>query len=82
MTLEQNKKPAHDKSDAEEALTVNLMLKPIKPFLAKPEVTEVTINEPGGIYVKGFGDWEYHKVEALTEKHIKMLMTAVFAYNN
>lgn len=33
-------KPGHDKSNAAEAKTVNLMLKPLRQFLDKPEVLE------------------------------------------
>lgn len=71
-----------DKSNAPEALTVNLMLKPLNQFLDDKTVNEVTINNPGGVWIKGFGDWEYKEVPELDEKHIQSLITAVFAYNN
>lgn len=71
-----------DRSNSHEALTVNLMLQPLKPFLDDKRVTEITINEPGGLWTKGAEDWQKYEIEDLTEDHINSLITAVFAYNN
>lgn len=71
-----------DKQEHDRALTVNLMLKPLKEILDNPEVTEITINEPKTVWVKGFEGWEERYIEQLDEKHIKSLITSVFAYNN
>lgn len=73
MDLEQNDDPR--------ALTVNLLLQPIREILDRPEVTEITINEPNAIWYKGFDGWQKEAV-TLDEKGIKNLITAVFAYNN
>lgn len=75
-------KPGHDKSNAAEAKTVNLMLKPLRRFLDMPEVTEITINQPGEVFVKGFDGWELNKLPELNERHINSLITAVYSYNN
>ena len=71
-----------DKSEAVEALTVNLLLEPLKQFLDSKDVTEITINEPNQVWVKGFGNWQKHELKELDENHINSLVTAVFAYNN
>ncbi len=71
-----------DKSNEDDALTVNLMLKYIKPFLDDKSVTEVTINEPHEIWVKGFEGWKLEEVPELTESKIGLLITAIYTYNN
>lgn len=72
----------HDKSEAHEALTVNLMLKPLKPILDNPDVTEITINKPKEIWVKGFDGWQRQDIDVLDSSKISSLITAVYAYNN
>lgn len=66
----------------ENALTVNLLLQPLRPFLDRKDVTEITINKPTEVWVKGFGDWQPQTIEALDEGHLNSLITAVYAYNN
>lgn len=81
MSTVDSKRISHDKYD-ENALTVNLMLKPLQTFLNKKEVTEVTVNQEKEVWVKGFGDWKQEKVEELDTAHLNSLITAVYAYNN
>lgn len=66
----------------ENALTVNLLLQPLRPFLDREDVTEITVNKPTKVWVKGFGDWQSQTIEALDEGHLNSLITAVYAYNN
>jgi type IV secretion system protein VirB11 len=71
-----------DKSEELEAKTVNLMLRPLQHFLDDDAITEMTINQPKEVWVKGFEGWECHNLEALTESHINSLITATYSYNN
>lgn len=71
-----------DKSEELEAKTVNLMLRPLQNFLDDDGITEMTINQPKEVWVKGFDGWECHELEALTESHINSLITAAYSYNN
>ncbi|STZ01561.1 Type IV secretion system protein virB11 [Moraxella caprae] len=64
------------------ALTVNLLLEPIKEILDRPEVTEITINQPQELWYKGFNGWQKQIIEKLTEQKLNNLITAIFSYNN
>lgn len=71
-----------DKSEEIEAKTVNLMLRPLQHFIDDDAITELTINQPKEVWIKGFEGWERHAIDALTEDHINSLITAVYSYNN
>jgi len=71
-----------DKSEELEAKTVNLMLRPLQHFLDDDVITEMTINQPKEVWIKGFEGWARHEIDALTEDHINSLITAVYSYNN
>ncbi len=66
----------------DKALTVNLLLKPVKEILDRPEVTEITINQPKEIWFKGFDGWQKQVVEDFDERKLKSLITAIFAFNS
>lgn len=71
-----------DKSNELEAKTVKLMLQPLQRFLDDDAVTEITINQPKEVWVKGFEGWQPHTLDDLTESHINSLITSVYSYNN
>lgn len=71
-----------DKSNELEAKTVKLMLQPLQHFLDDDAVTEITINQPKEVWVKGFEGWQPHTLDDLTESHINSLITSVYSYNN
>lgn len=71
-----------DKSEQDEALTVNLMLRPLKHLLSDPDITEITINQPGEVWYKGLDDWQSEQIETLTSDFINSLITSVYSYNN
>ena len=71
-----------DKSEEKEAKTVNLMLRPLQKFIDDDDLTEMTINQPEEVWVKGFEGWERHEIKELSESHINSLITAVYSYNN
>lgn len=77
-----NSRLANDKSDTQDALTVNLLLKPVKKYLDDDDVTEITINEPGGLWFKANKGWEWANIPELDESSLSSLITAVYAYNN
>lgn len=66
----------------ENALTVDLLLKPLRPFLDREDITEITVNKPQEVWIKGFGDWQPQVVESLDAGHINSLITSVYAFNN
>jgi type IV secretion system protein VirB11 len=48
-------------------------LAPLKTFFAKPDVSEISINKPGEIWVEIGGDMTLHKVPELDLEHLKSL---------
>lgn len=60
---------------------VDNFLSPLKPLLARPEVTEVAINEPGRVWAKTYTGWGKHEIESLTASQLSYLVMAVSTYN-
>lgn len=62
-------------------MAVKQLLRPIQPYLDRPDVTEITINRPGEIWAKTFEGWEPFEVEALSMHYLMTLATSIVAYN-
>lgn len=60
---------------------VQHLLRPLMPFLDRPDVTEVTINSPGYLFARTFKEWEEHEVPALDMAFITSLTTAIAVFN-
>lgn len=61
--------------------TVLQLLRPLDPFLERPEVTEVSINRPGEVWTKSFEGWTNFDLPALTMGYLQSLATAIIVYN-
>ena len=59
------------------ALTVQSLLEPLRPLLDRPDVTELTINQPGEVWAKTFGGWEPHTMPELSLGYIEALLKLV-----
>lgn len=57
-------------------------MKPIRPYMDDPEVTEVVINRPGEVWCERRSVWERHDVPALTYDHCYAFATAVAKFAN
>ena len=57
------------------------LLRPLRPYLDPPEITEVTINQPCEIWTKTFHGWVRHEVTDLTGSYLHALATAIIVYN-
>lgn len=51
------------------------------PHLDRDDVTEVTINYPGVIFVRTRHEWEEHEAPALNMAYITSLTTAIAVFN-
>ena len=60
---------------------IQQLLRPLRPYLDQPEVTEVTINQPCEIWTKTFHGWMRHEVTDLTGSYLHALATAIIVYN-
>lgn len=67
-------KPARDQ-------VVQQLLRPLMPHLDRDDVTEVTINYPGVIFVRTRHEWEEHEAPALNMAYITSLTTAIAVFN-
>jgi len=59
-------------------------LKPIRSFLADPNVSEISCNGPGGVFVerRGVSGMSFHAVDAFTSENISVLAEQVAALSN
>lgn len=57
------------------------MLRPIQPFLDRPDVTEVTINRPQELWLKTFQGWERADAPPLSMSYLDMLATSIITFN-
>lgn len=64
------------------ALTVNMLLTPIKHLIDSSDVDELTINRPNEIWTKLGSNWTKHAIPELTMGHIVQMITATCSYNN
>ncbi|MEZ5691928.1 MAG: P-type DNA transfer ATPase VirB11 [Rickettsiales bacterium] len=55
-------------------------LEPLIPFFSRPEVSEVSINRPGEIWVEVAGDMERYEVPEMDLEHLKSLGRLVAQY--
>ena len=61
--------------------TVQQLLRPLLPYLERPEITEITINQPCEIWTKTFTGWMRYEVTELTGSYLNALATAIIVYN-
>ena len=61
--------------------TVRELLRPLEPWLAKGEVTELTINQPGELWLKTRDSWRLHSAPELSFSYLQSLITALIVYN-
>ena len=60
---------------------VQQLLRPLMPFLGRDDVTEITINYPGFVFVRTRHEWEEHEVTELNFGYITSLTTAIAVFN-
>jgi type IV secretion system protein VirB11 len=60
---------------------VQQLLRPLRPYLDQPEVTELTINQPCELWTKTFHGWTRHEVAELTATYLHSLATTIIVYN-
>jgi len=56
------------------------LLRPLAPFLAQCNVTELAINRPGELWTRTFTGWDAHEVPELSGDHLHALATAMAVY--
>lgn len=61
--------------------TVNQLMRPIAPHLARPDVFEVTVNRPGELWVRTFDGWDVVKIPELTMTYLTSLANAIAVFN-
>lgn len=60
---------------------IQQLLRPLRPYLDQPEVTELTINQPFEVWTKTFEGWTRHEVTELTGSYLNALATSIIVYN-
>lgn len=63
------------------AVTVRELMKPLAPFLAPAEVTELAVTRAGGVWANTRGAWVWHDVPDLSYEHLYALANALAVYN-
>lgn len=61
--------------------TVNQLMRPIAPHLAREEVFEVTVNRPGELWARTFKSWERVEIPELTFTYLDSLANAICVFN-
>ena len=61
--------------------TIVQLLRPLQAYLNRPDVTEVTINRPGEIWVKTYHGWQSYLIPKLSFSYLQSLTTALIAFN-
>jgi type IV secretion system protein VirB11 len=61
--------------------SVRQLLRPLEPFLADGEVTEILVNKPGELWSMQFEGWQRHDVGELTLGYLNALQNTLTAYN-
>lgn len=56
-------------------------LKPLQAFLDRPDVTEISINRPGQVFVEEHGEITSHQIEHLTFDRLMSLATLIASNN-
>lgn len=57
------------------------LLRPLEPFLARPEVTELAVNRPGEIWLRSPAGWSCEELRELTAEYLDALTTGMAVYN-
>jgi type IV secretion system protein VirB11 len=57
------------------------LLRPLAPFLAQADVTEIAINRPGELWTREARGWERHELPVLSTEHLQALTTAMAVFN-
>lgn len=63
------------------SIALNTQLAPLKDYLARPNVTELSINKPGEIFVEEDGTITRYDMEALNFDRLMSLATLIASYN-
>lgn len=65
----------------ERDLALRQLLRPLEPFLAPGDVTEVAINHPGELWTRTLAGWARHEVQELSSEYLHALTTAMAVFN-
>ena len=57
------------------------LLRPLEPYLARKDVTEVAVNRPGELWLRTSTGWAREEVAALTAGHLDALATGMAVYS-
>jgi len=61
--------------------TIIQLLRPLQPYLERSDVTEITVNRPGEIWIKTQLGWHSQAITKLTHSYLQSLTTALIVYN-
>jgi len=57
------------------------LLRPLEPYLARTEVTELAVNRPGEIWLRSSAGWTRHELPELSAAYLDALTTGMAVYN-
>lgn len=56
------------------------LLRPLEPFLARPEVTELAVNRPGELWMRSPSGWTRRELPELSAEYLDALATGMAVY--
>ncbi len=71
--------PRSDKPDRDAA--VRQLLRPLEPYLARADVTELAVNRPGELWARTEAGWDRHEQAELSREYLDALTTAMAVFN-
>src|SRR5512138_596608 len=73
--------PASDGSRPPRDTALRQLLRPLEPYLARREVTELAVNWPGELWVRSGEGWARHEMRELTAQYLDALATAMAVHS-
>ncbi|RMP10448.1 hypothetical protein ALQ30_200632 [Pseudomonas syringae pv. persicae] len=79
---QQNNLTDYEDAAVDRSASVIHRMKPLKPFMEDPEITEVCINQPGEVWYESRSLWKREDVSELSYEHCLAFATAVAKFAN
>lgn len=73
--------PAPNGSRPPRDTALRQLLRPLEPYLARPEVTELAVNRPGELWVRSPEGWARQEMRELTAGYLDALATAMAVHS-
>lgn len=79
--MDSNASRAQNGSRPPRGTALRQLLRPLEPYLARSEVTEVAVNRPGELWVRSPDGWARQEMRELTAEYLDALATAMAVHS-